>query len=142
MSEDQEQLLADEEVEVAIRLMSRGEHSVALDLLNASYRANPGDAFLSRLIARAEAAYVKSASSKLSADAVPVPTDKASDANDVDAEESFLLSLIDGKTDVRSILWLSPMRDVEVLQVLQRLIDGGLVEMTEAAAKPVGAARS
>ena len=45
------------------------------------------------------------------------------------AEESFLLSRIDGEWDVRSIISVSPLREIEALRVLHRLRDRGLVTL-------------
>ena len=122
----------DEEVEVATRLMSRREYSAALELLNASYRANPGENYLRRLIFRAERAYMENLQRRnFSYDRTPV---KIADAienlnTEIRSEESFLLSLIDGDTDIRSILWLSPMREVDVLRSLEHMIDTGIIRI-------------
>jgi hypothetical protein len=42
-------------------------------------------------------------------------------------EEGFLLSRIDGTWDVRSILSVTPMKEVDTLRLLRRLVDRGLV---------------
>jgi len=49
-------------------------------------------------------------------------------------EESFLLSLIDGKNDVRALVWLSPMRALAVLRALKSLVDAGAVVLRDAGA--------
>jgi hypothetical protein len=122
----------DEEVEVATRLMSRNEHGAALELLNASYRANPGENYLRRLIFRTERAYMENLQRRnFSYDRTPI---KIADAienlnTEIRSEESFLLSLIDGDTDIRSILWLSPMREVDVLRSLEQMIDKGIIRV-------------
>ena len=122
----------DAEVEVALRLMHRREYSAALELLNASYRANPGDGYLRRLITRAEEAYTERLRKRdFSYDRTPVlvPDALADPRADIRSEESFLLSLIDGATDIKSILWLSPLREVDVLLALERLLDRGLIRI-------------
>ena len=122
----------DEEVEVATRLMSRHEYAAALELLNASYRANPGESYLRRLIFRAERAYMENLQRRnFSYDRVPVKVpDEVENLNiEIRSEESFLLSLIDGETDIRSILWLSPMREVDVLRSLEQMIDKGIIRV-------------
>ncbi|HEY4492767.1 MAG TPA: hypothetical protein VI958_12260, partial [Acidobacteriota bacterium] len=45
----------------------------------------------------------------------------------MDANEAFLLNRIDGIRDVRALLRLSPMREVEVLLALHRFTDAGLI---------------
>jgi hypothetical protein len=122
----------DEEVEVATRLMSRREYAAALELLNASYRANQGESYLRRLISRAEQAYMDNLQHRnFSYDRMPVKIAGAVESLSVEmrSEESFLLSLIDGSTDIRSILWLSPMREVDVLHTLEQMIDKGIIKV-------------
>ena len=122
----------DAEVEVATRLMHRREYAAALELLNASYRANPGDGYLRRLISRAEQAYTDRLRRRdFSYDRTPVaiPDALADPAAEIRSEESFLLSLIDGETDIKSILWLSPLREVDVLRALERMLDRGLIRI-------------
>ena len=122
----------DVEVDVAARLMHRREYAAALELLNASYRANPGDGYLRRLIARAEQAYTERLRRRdFSYDRTPValPDALADPRLDVRSEESFLLSLIDGDTDIKSILWLSPLREVDVLRALERMLDRGMIRI-------------
>ena len=46
-------------------------------------------------------------------------------------EESFLLTLIDGKNDVRALVWLAPMRALAVVRALKSLVDTGAVELRE-----------
>lgn len=122
----------DAEVDVASRLMHRREYAAALELFNASYRANPGDGYLRRLIARAEQAYTERLRRRdFSYDRTPVALPEAfvDDGVDVRSDESFLLSLIDGETDIKSILWLSPLREVDVLRALERMLDRGLIRI-------------
>jgi len=122
------------EVEVANRLSSRGEYEAALELLNASYRAHPGDSYLRRLITKAEEAFVESVRRHgLASDKVPIrarQTD-AESPTDLGSEESFLLSLIDGKTDIKSILWVAPLREVDVLRSLRQMLQKGLIALQE-----------
>ena len=51
-------------------------------------------------------------------------------------EESFLLSLVDGSTDIQSILWLAPMREVDVLIFLRRMAKKNMIELAEPIAPP------
>ena len=133
----------DAEVEVARRLMRRDEHEAALELLNASYRAHPDESYLRRLIAKAEAAYIDSAQRHgLSYERVPVParSEDGSLPAGLGPQESFLVSLLDGRADVRTILWLAPLREVDVLRALRQLRDRGLIEIRDPqpTAKPAG----
>jgi Domain of unknown function (DUF4388) len=46
-------------------------------------------------------------------------------------QEGFILSRLDGIWDVRSIVSITPMKEVEALRLLKRLIDRGIVELKE-----------
>jgi hypothetical protein len=46
-------------------------------------------------------------------------------------EESFLLSLVDGKNDVRALIWLSPLRALVVVRSLKALVDRGAVVLRD-----------
>jgi hypothetical protein len=47
-------------------------------------------------------------------------------------EESFLLSLVDGRHDVRDLVWLSPLRALVVVRSLKALVDSGAVALRDA----------
>jgi hypothetical protein len=124
----------DSEVTVAGRLMSRGEYAAALELLNASYRAHPGESHLTRLIAKAEAGYVETVrKDELSSSKVPVlrGTVESLREQQLGPEESFLVTLIDGESDIKSIIWLAPLREVDALRTLRLMVDRGLIELLE-----------
>jgi len=123
----------DVEVEVASRLMARGEHEAALELLNASYRANSGESYLRRLICKAETAYVDSVRrNELPGDKIPVLEETAgSQRESLGSEESFLVSLIDGVSDIQEILWVAPLREVDGLRALRKMLDKGLIRLDD-----------
>jgi len=124
----------DAEVEVARRLMRRDECEAALELLNASYRAHPDEGHLRRLIAKAEAAYIDSAQRHgLSYERIPVParSEDGSLPQGLGPQESFLISLLDGRADIRTVLWLAPLREVDVLRSLRLMQDRGLIEIRD-----------
>jgi hypothetical protein len=123
----------DVEVEVASRLMARGEHEAALELLNASYRANAGESYLRRLIFKAETAYVDSLRrDELPGDKIPVLQENAGTPSEpLGSEESFLVSLIDGESDIQEILWVAPLREVDGLRALRRMLDRGLIRLND-----------
>jgi hypothetical protein len=125
----------DAEIEVAHRLLSRGEYEAALELLYASYRAHPSENHLRRLIDKAESAYVEHVQRHgltLDKVPVPVPVDKSSAPLGLGPQESYLISLLDGNADVRSIIWVAPLREVDVLRTLRQMLDQGLIELREA----------
>jgi hypothetical protein len=118
------------EVDVALRLMARHEYEAALEVLHAVARVNPADESVRHLIVRAETAYLKEAQhSDLAPSRIPTVVEKAVSNGNLSPNESFLLSLIDGKSDIKSILWLAPMREIEILRGLKSMLDKGMIEL-------------
>jgi hypothetical protein len=122
------------DLEVARRLMARGDFDAALEILDATFKARPGDDALRRLLAEAEAAFVDKAyrhylpATKVIHLTRPVEeltSEKLSPA------EFFLLSRIDGSWDVHSIIQIAPLREVEVLRALKRMRERGLIELRD-----------
>ena len=48
---------------------------------------------------------------------------------DLSPDEVFLLELVDGNWDVRSLVWISPLRKVDVIRGLVRLQDLGYIDL-------------
>ena len=46
----------------------------------------------------------------------------------------FLLSKVDGRADVKALLWCAPLREVDALRTLRNLIDGGILGVTRSGA--------
>ncbi|MCP3979251.1 MAG: DUF4388 domain-containing protein [bacterium] len=121
------------EIGVARRLMERGEHEAALKLLGASCRARPGDEQVRQLIGKAEQAFVEANREDLSSTKIPVLR-QAPDRNvreRLGSEGSFLLDMIDGRTDIKSMLWLSPLREIDVFKGLMEMMNSGLIELRD-----------
>jgi len=121
------------EIGVAERLMEQGEHEAALELLTAVYRAHAGETYLREMISRAEQAVELAHRATFAPDRVPVLRCSHEKIRELglSPEASFLPSLIDGDTDIRSILWLAPMSTVDVLRTLRQMLDRGVIELLE-----------
>jgi hypothetical protein len=118
------------DLEVARRLLNRGEFEGALEILDRAYKAQPGDEALRRILAEAEATFIEKAyrhylpPGKIVTLARPVEelaTERLS------PPEFFLLSRIDGTWDVRSIIQITPLREVDVLRTLKRMRENGVI---------------
>jgi uncharacterized protein DUF4388 len=124
----------DRKVELAMQRIAHGEFVEALIVLNAEYRTNPGDNRLRELVTKAEAGFLKTArAGDLKPNRVPVDVPGAgheAGAN-LQPSELFLLSTIDGQTNIQSLVWVAPMREVDVMLGLRRLIDAGVVKLTD-----------
>jgi hypothetical protein len=147
VDDDEPPASVEAETRVARMLLARGEYGPAVELLHASRRAHPDSPGLRKLIARAERVYQASAKhGSLAPNRVPVLRRSTDDLGDVSLspDARFLLSLIDGEIDIKSILWLAPLREVDALRGLQQLLDAGVVELPapegEATANEVHAA--
>jgi hypothetical protein len=121
-------------LETARRRMLDGDHEAALEVLDRLYRKHPNDESLRRLTAEAEAAFVEQAyrhylpPNRLLSLARSV---QSLEAEHLSPAEFFLLSRIDGTWDVRSIIQISPLREVEVLRTLTRMRERGVIELKE-----------
>jgi hypothetical protein len=103
----------------------------ALKILENACRAHTTDAALHELRDQAESAcFAHLFGHVLGPRRVPVVV---SPPETPSPEESFLLSLIDGKNDVRGLVWLAPMRALAVLRALKGLVDSGAVALRDAA---------
>lgn len=122
-----QEALAD--IEVARRLLERGEHGQALERLQASLGAHPGNECLRAMIVEAETACIAGLRRSVKSNSIPVVLELEPADAPLNAEESFLLSVIDGDSDVRALTWVSPLREVDLLRALQRMAERGLIEL-------------
>jgi len=118
------------------QLVGHEQYEAAVDLIEARHVVRGDDGFLAMLIAKAEAGYLALAyRSMVPPSAVPCRADPGGRDADVEgdlgAEETFLLELIDGRWDVRSLVWIAPLRGIEVVRALVRLRDLGYIELHE-----------
>jgi hypothetical protein len=54
---------------------------------------------------------------------------------DLSPEEGFLVSRVNGTWDLKSIITISPMREVDALRALKKLRERGIIDLTEGQAK-------
>lgn len=123
-----------EAAEDAMQKMSRGEYREALEVLNAVYRACPDDNHLRQLVLQAESGYLKAARlSTFSPQRIPVPV--GDPTVDVDSKllptELFLLTMLDGQTDIKSLVWVAPMREVDVVLALEHMYEAGAIQLCD-----------
>jgi hypothetical protein len=125
-----------EEINVALQLMDNGQPESALELLNAMSQAHPGEVALSKLVRNAEDDYREQMlAGELGASKIPTLTQMFDSGSDErpSAEEGFLIDQIDGSTDIQSLLWITPMPEVDVLKTLSCLLRRGWIEVRLAA---------
>jgi hypothetical protein len=121
----------------ARRKLASGDPEGALEHLHRARLSNADDPRIRRLMAEAETAMVEKMSAEgLSPDKVPqrlLSRDAIGEAL-FSAEEEFLLNLVDGSLDIRSIAWIAPLRTVDVMTSLKRLLEAGILELHDAPA--------
>ncbi|HEX6852066.1 MAG TPA: DUF4388 domain-containing protein [Candidatus Polarisedimenticolaceae bacterium] len=127
---------AETDLEIARRLMAQGDFDSALEILDRAYRMQPGDESLRRLLAEAESAFVEKAYRHyLPPSKIPVlmkPPQTLQNEH-LSPAEFFLLSRMDGSWNVRSIIQIAPLREVEALRTLKRLRERGILELRDPA---------
>lgn len=122
------------DLDLAHDLLERHEHEQAIDLLNALHKAEPHRDALRRLLAEAEAAFVERAYKHyLPAYKVPFlrrPLDTLT-GEQITSAEFFLLSRVDGAWNVKSIIQVSPLREVDALRAMKRMRETGLIDLRD-----------
>jgi hypothetical protein len=120
----------------ARQLMAEGQFEPALDILDGLYREHPNDDSLRRLTAEAEAAFVdKAYRHYLPPDKVPVLTVpmESLESAQLSPPDFFLLSRIDGSWDVKSIIQIAPLREIDALRTLKRMRENGTIKLQDPA---------
>jgi hypothetical protein len=121
-------------LEEARQKLIKGRPEEALDLLR---EIEPGSgefrAEVLPLLEKAEKETIRDLYSRLGADKVPHIMIQFEELGNVQLtpQEGFILSRLDGIWDVRSIVSITPMKEVDALRMLKRLIDRGIVELRE-----------
>jgi len=126
------------DLEFARRLLNRGDFDSALEILDRAYKAQPGDEALRRLLAEAEASFVEKAYRHFLPPSKVVTLPRAVEsltAESLSPTEFFLLSRIDGTWDIKSIIQITPLREVDVLRTLKRMREKGLIELKDPVAE-------
>ncbi len=128
--------LSDEEIDAGLQMarqfMADGEFDAALEILDQIYRKNPNNESLRRLTREAEVAFLEKARKHYMPDEkIPVLTRPVAEleTEDLSPQEFFLLSRIDGSWDVRSIIQIAPIRDVDALRILKKMRENGVIEL-------------
>ena len=105
----------------------------ALAMVQTVLEDDPGNADAQRLLPQAEEKLIKHIYSRgLSPASVPelLVSPTALTEQQLDPQEGFLLSRINGAWDIESILSICPFREADCLRMLKRLIDRGVVGLS------------
>jgi hypothetical protein len=114
--------------------LTRGEAEAALSLLDAARDAGLRSPELNALTQEAETYFVERAYRHyLPASKVPVlkrPLETLI-GQTLSPEEMFLVSRVNGSWDLRSIVSISPLREVDALRALKRLRERGVIDLVD-----------
>jgi hypothetical protein len=108
--------------------MGKGRFEEALEILR-QIDPSAQDMEVQGLLADAEKETIDDISKVLPPDSVVqllIPLNQVAHAG-LTPEEGFLLSRIDGSWDVRSILSVTPIKEVDALRLMRKLIDRGII---------------
>ncbi|MCP3977935.1 MAG: DUF4388 domain-containing protein [bacterium] len=114
--------------------IDKASYEAAIDILDEVYDRFPGDDTVRDLSRIAEAGFVERAYRHLlPASKVPVLTKPVDDLDlgNISPSEFFLLSRIDGTWDVKSIIQIAPLREVDAIRTLRRMREAGVIELRE-----------
>ena len=113
----------------ARRMLDADDPEAALRILETAHQADPADPGLRELRDEAESACFAQLFGRVLGP-LRVP-EIVRPPGSCTPEESFLLTLVDGKNDVRALVWLAPMRALAVVRSLKGLVDAGTVALRD-----------
>ncbi len=121
--------------ELAAQAFENADYLTALSHAEAGARSSPGNAELGALGRRAEAKIAELLEQELpDVDAVPrllQSIDEIVLERKLSSKERYVVTRIDGTRTIRSIMHVSPMRDIDVLAIFRQLHSDGFVGLAE-----------
>lgn len=121
-------------------LFESGEYREALDLAERCDLVPEAHDAAGMLVARAEAGFLSESYRTVTPpDAVPCLVGDlgvTTDRSEMGENELFVLQLIDGQWNVRSPVWIAPLRKAEIVRALTRLVDRGYVTLVPRSEAP------
>lgn len=125
-------------MEAARELIKRGDSEGALVILEKTRRTAGKNPEMNALIQVAEEHFIdKAYRHYLPPKKIPVlkqPLESLVN-QDLSPEEGFLVSRVNGSWDLRSIISISPLREVDALRAFKKLRERGIIDLVEAQAR-------
>ncbi|HYS06092.1 MAG TPA: DUF4388 domain-containing protein [Candidatus Dormibacteraeota bacterium] len=125
-------------MEAAKELIKSGDSEGALVILEKARRSTGKNPEMNALIQVAEEHFIdKAYRHYLPPKKIPVlkkPLESLVN-QDLSPEEGFLVSRVNGSWDLRSIITISPLREVDALRAFKKLRERGIIDLVEAQAK-------
>lgn len=126
-------------VDEAEELVHQGQLEAAIDLYRKALSLSPATAGLREKLERCETLFVEKAHKHLlPLHRVPVLRVKPESLlnENLSPQEGFLLTRINGVWDLKSIISISPIKEVDALRCMDRLRRRGIIELMEPAPRP------
>lgn len=123
------------DLDIAQQLLDDGEYEACFEILGEAQKLDPSDTAVCHLLSRAEEALAAAIEREgLTPSKIPIPLVSLEEMVDVHLtpEEEFLLSISDGTWDVKSLIWVAPMRAFQVLSALNSLWGKGFIDIQDA----------
>lgn len=101
----------------------------ALSILHAALRREPKNTAAQALLLDAEKKFIEEVYKKISPSGVPrivITLDELSN-REIEPQEGFVLSRINGDWDIQSILSICPFREADSLRMIKKLCDDGII---------------
>ncbi len=131
-SDEVEKVSKDTSIEKARLLLAHSEYDAAMRILGKMLDEEPANWKVRMMLAKAESSFVSNSyRNQLPPHSIPKLKAEFDQLinSEFSAEEYFLIDLIDGTWDVKSIVWIAPMRASQVLSILKSLLERGLIEL-------------
>jgi hypothetical protein len=121
-------------------LMADERFAEALDLA-AICNLQPGhDQYLAMLLAKAESGFIADVyRTKIPPDSIPIAIHTNRDQVPrfgMKTDDLFLLDLAEGTWSVRALTWIAPMRKVDLLRSMLKLLNAGLIQLISSEDQP------
>jgi uncharacterized protein DUF4388 len=114
---------------LARKALEANDYSVAFRHANASMKEDPGNEELSRLTEQIEGKFREQIQNDVSRESVPILGIQVDDTliRRLSARQRYILARIDGRRSVQAIIQVSPMRDIEALEILRQFRRDGII---------------
>jgi hypothetical protein len=118
---------------LARKAMAQANYSVAIQHARASMKEDPANEELSELNRAIEDKFREQIKHEIevSRDTVPVLVHEIDDnaSRRLSAKQRYILARIDGKRSVQAIIQVSPMRDIEALEIMRQFLRDGIIRL-------------
>jgi hypothetical protein len=126
----------EEKLELAQHFLAQAETEAALDVLDECYEERPGDEYLGHMIQKAETAFITGCrDGDFQGRYIPVRVEERAlelEDSTFTAAERFLMGMVGERHAIQTLLWVAPMREVDVYRALLRMKRTGAIDLQDA----------